>query len=97
MRKTEIIGSQIQTISARSTARPVRLKNLEIFIGEAYRGLQGTKYRVLSKGMKNPTPMLKAYVNPIETREQRPLCGNEHALCRMHLRHARVTPAFVPA
>ena len=43
-------------ISAVKTSMPALLKNLEIFIGEAYTGLQGMKYRVLSKGMKKPTP-----------------------------------------
>jgi len=37
-------------LSAVKTSMPALLKNLEIFIGEAYTGLQGMKYRVLSKG-----------------------------------------------
>ena len=55
-------------ISAVKTSIPALLKNLEIFIGEEYTGLQGMKYRVLSTGMKKPTPM------PLSVMESRKPC-----------------------
>jgi hypothetical protein len=51
-------------ISEAETSIPALLKNLEIFIGEAYTGLQGMKYLVLSKGMKKPMPMPLSVMEP---------------------------------
>lgn len=68
-------------ISAVKTSMPALLKNLEIFIGEAYTGLQGMKYRVLSKGMKKPTPKPLSVMesrNPCEATTTKKKASNPH-------------------
>ncbi len=49
-----IAGIHIQMISPVKTSIPALLKNLEIFTGDAYTGLQGMKHGLLSKGIKKP-------------------------------------------
>jgi len=79
-------GSQIQTSSLCKTRYPRALKKRPSAIGETRIGLQGRKYRLLSKGEKNATPRpplvmasrtpwLAVAKNRYAAREDRPMLG----------------------